>query len=153
MNRFQTNFLSNDSGAVTVDWVVLTAALVGLGLATMSVVSSGVEDVSGDIDSQLGQDHIIRTSFNYIPSFASIGMMNGFATGGACSQLPDGSTSCTPGYSEMTARYNMSDGTEWRQVTHTVDGQQPTVTWLDGDGDEVAAGDVPDIPDDLPSAF
>ena len=30
--------------AVTVDWVVLTAALVGLGLAVMAVVSGGVEE-------------------------------------------------------------------------------------------------------------
>ena len=44
------SFLSNESGAVTVDWVVLTAALVGLGLAVMSVVSGGLEDLSGDIE-------------------------------------------------------------------------------------------------------
>lgn len=52
------NFLADESGAVTVDWVVLTAALVGLGLAVMSVVSGGLEDLSGDINSQLEADHI-----------------------------------------------------------------------------------------------
>ena len=31
MSKFNT-FVTNDSGAVTVDWVVLTAGLVGLGL-------------------------------------------------------------------------------------------------------------------------
>jgi hypothetical protein len=46
-------FLTSESGAVTVDWVVLTAAIVGLGLATMAVVSGGVEDLSRDIDSEL----------------------------------------------------------------------------------------------------
>jgi Flp pilus assembly pilin Flp len=46
-------FLSDESGAVTVDWVVLTAAIVGLGLAVMSVVSGGVEDLSGDISTAL----------------------------------------------------------------------------------------------------
>jgi Flp pilus assembly pilin Flp len=51
-------FLSDESGAVTVDWVVLTAALVGLGLAVMSVVSTGLEDLSGDIQGQLEADHI-----------------------------------------------------------------------------------------------
>lgn len=56
------NFLREETGAVTVDWVVLTAALVGLGLATMAVVSSGVEDVSGDIDDQL-KGQVIKTSF------------------------------------------------------------------------------------------
>ncbi|OAN74595.1 hypothetical protein A8B78_03970 [Jannaschia sp. EhC01] len=47
------NFASNESGAVTVDWVVLTAALVGLGLAVMAVVSGGVEDLSTEISQGL----------------------------------------------------------------------------------------------------
>ena len=51
-SKFKT-FLSDESGAVTVDWVVLTAAIVGLGLAVMSVVSGGVEDLSGDISTAL----------------------------------------------------------------------------------------------------
>lgn len=53
-----TSFLSEESGAVTVDWVVLTAALVGLGLAVISVVSTGLEDLSGDIQGQLESDHV-----------------------------------------------------------------------------------------------
>ena len=56
-------FTSSESGAVTVDWVVLTAALVGLGLATMTVVSGGVSDLSTDIDTQLKSDGIIQTAF------------------------------------------------------------------------------------------
>lgn len=47
------NFALDDSGAVTVDWVVLTAALVGLGLAVMAVVSGGVENLSTDIGQSL----------------------------------------------------------------------------------------------------
>jgi len=46
-------FFSDESGAVTVDWVVLTAALVGLGLAVMSVVSGGIENLSTDIGQAL----------------------------------------------------------------------------------------------------
>ena len=46
-------FAKSESGAVTVDWVVLTAAIVGLGLAVMAVVSGGVEDLSGNISSTL----------------------------------------------------------------------------------------------------
>lgn len=52
------SFLNDESGAVTVDWVVLTAALVGLGLAVISVVSTGLEDLSGDIQGQLQNDHV-----------------------------------------------------------------------------------------------
>lgn len=46
-------FLASETGAVTVDWVVLTAALVGLGLAVMAVVSGGVENLSTDIATDL----------------------------------------------------------------------------------------------------
>ena len=56
-------FLRDETGAVTVDWVVLTAALVGLGLAVMGVVASGTEDLTGDIDEQLTDGSIIRTAF------------------------------------------------------------------------------------------
>lgn len=47
------SFLSSESGAVTVDWVVLTAAIVGLALAVMAVVSGGVENLSGDTAEEL----------------------------------------------------------------------------------------------------
>ncbi|MCU4654150.1 hypothetical protein N8I71_14995 [Roseibacterium sp. SDUM158016] len=55
-------FVSAESGAVTVDWVVLTAGIVGLGMATMGVVSGGVSDLSGDVDTQL-TDQEITTEF------------------------------------------------------------------------------------------
>ncbi len=55
-------FLNSESGAVTVDWVVLTAAIVGLGLAVMAVVSAGVENLSSDIETQL-TNQAITTSF------------------------------------------------------------------------------------------
>jgi hypothetical protein len=47
------HFAQSEDGAVTVDWVVLTAALVGLGLATMAVVSGGVEDLSDEVSVEL----------------------------------------------------------------------------------------------------
>ena len=50
---FLSSFVSSESGAVTVDWVVMSAALVGLGLATTAVVSGGIEDLSGDIRASL----------------------------------------------------------------------------------------------------
>ncbi len=39
------NFHNDESGAVTVDWVVLTAAIVGLGLAVVASVSGGVNSL------------------------------------------------------------------------------------------------------------
>ena len=65
-------FLTSESGAVTVDWVVLTAAIVGLGLAVMAVVSAGVEDLSNDIEGQLS-DQEITDSFTTTESGGSGG--------------------------------------------------------------------------------
>ncbi|MHA7888296.1 MULTISPECIES: hypothetical protein [Roseicyclus] len=53
MTNLIKNFAQSESGAVTVDWVVLTAALVGLGLAVMAVVSGGIQDLSGEIQASL----------------------------------------------------------------------------------------------------
>ena len=42
MIKFFKNFSKDEDGAVTVDWVVLTAAVVGLGIAGVSTVSTGI---------------------------------------------------------------------------------------------------------------
>lgn len=42
-------FLSDDSGAVTVDWVVLTAAIVGIAIAVIGLISGGIQDASNGI--------------------------------------------------------------------------------------------------------
>ncbi len=47
------NFHNDESGAVTVDWVVLTAAIVGLGLVVMSTVQTGLNDAASAIVSDL----------------------------------------------------------------------------------------------------
>ncbi|MFO7920038.1 pilus assembly protein [Rhodobacteraceae bacterium W635] len=55
-----SSFARSESGAVTVDWVVLTAALVGLGLAVTNTVSDGLESLSNEIRIQLESDHIVE---------------------------------------------------------------------------------------------
>ena len=52
------NFARDEDGAVTVDWVVLTAAIVGLGVAVMTSVSGGVGDLAGDISSSLSTQSV-----------------------------------------------------------------------------------------------
>ena len=46
-------FAADESGAVTVDWVVLTAAIVGLGIAVVASVRSGTTSVAEQIDNSL----------------------------------------------------------------------------------------------------
>ncbi|QXT39304.1 Flp family type IVb pilin [Gymnodinialimonas ceratoperidinii] len=64
MTNFIKNFAADESGAVTVDWVVLTAALVGLGLAVMAVVSGGVENLSTDIAQGLADTDPLTDPFD-----------------------------------------------------------------------------------------
>lgn len=53
LNIFKT-FKNEESGAVTVDWVVLTAAIVGLGLVVIQVVAPAVDTTSDSIATNLG---------------------------------------------------------------------------------------------------
>ena len=64
-------FAANESGAVTVDWVVLTAAIVGLGLAVVTSVSTGVGSVGTQISNALGSvrvDSIGTVGFSGTPA-------------------------------------------------------------------------------------
>ena len=46
-------FLGNDSGAVTVDWVVVAASVVGLGVGSVTVVRGGVTSLGSDVEESL----------------------------------------------------------------------------------------------------
>lgn len=52
LNIFKS-FKNDESGAVTVDWVVLTAAIVGLGMVVMTTVGGGIESLGGKIVTDL----------------------------------------------------------------------------------------------------
>ena len=54
MLRYKTNFLTSEDGAVTVDWVVLTGAIVGLGLVVMATVGGGVKSAAGGAATNIG---------------------------------------------------------------------------------------------------
>ncbi|MEM9797961.1 MAG: pilus assembly protein [Pseudomonadota bacterium] len=64
LNAIKT-FKNDESGAVTVDWVVLTAALVGLGLAVMAVVSQGIGNVTAQINNTLQTDHLATSAAGF----------------------------------------------------------------------------------------
>jgi Flp pilus assembly pilin Flp len=52
LNIFK-NFKNDESGAVTVDWVVLTAAIVGLGFVVMQTVSTGLTTAATTITTDI----------------------------------------------------------------------------------------------------
>lgn len=54
MIKFFKTFAKDEDGAVTVDWVVLTAAVVGLGIAGVAAVNTGVGQLAGKIGNEVG---------------------------------------------------------------------------------------------------
>jgi Flp pilus assembly pilin Flp len=54
MTKFSA-FLKDETGAVTVDWVVLTAAVVGLGLLIFTLIRPAVSSLAGSIATEMGE--------------------------------------------------------------------------------------------------
>jgi Flp pilus assembly pilin Flp len=52
--KLYKNFRDDESGAVTVDWVVLTAAIVGLAIAIGTVIFNQAGGIASAIDTELG---------------------------------------------------------------------------------------------------
>lgn len=53
MERFFKKFVKEDKGAVTVDWVVLTAGVVGLAAAVIGAIYDGNSDLASESGSYL----------------------------------------------------------------------------------------------------
>lgn len=51
--KLAKKFRAEEDGAVTVDWVVLTAAIVGLGIAVLTSVSGGTTSLADTISGEL----------------------------------------------------------------------------------------------------
>ena len=63
LNVFKS-FANDEAGAVTVDWVVLTAAIVGLGIVVMNSVGGGVTGLATATSTKIGQQ---TGSYNNTP--------------------------------------------------------------------------------------
>jgi Flp pilus assembly pilin Flp len=53
MIKFIKNFRKDENGAVTVDWVVLTAAVVALAAVAYNGISGGASGLAGTVNSTL----------------------------------------------------------------------------------------------------
>lgn len=125
-------FRQAESGAVTVDWVVLTAGLVGLGLAVMAVVSTGVQDTSTDVQAQLTNNEIIKTSFVTVPSVLEVTVLSEapniscpHPTYGTVSGMSDptqnvSDAGCSLNYIQNRWDYTLDDGTVVRMYAEDI---------------------------------
>lgn len=60
------NFLKNEDGAVTVDWVVLTGSVIGMGLVVVSLIAGGATDASGSVGAGLEAAQPVALDFNTV---------------------------------------------------------------------------------------
>ncbi len=60
MSNGLNQFLQDENGAVTVDWVVLTAMVVGLGIAVLTSVGNGTTTLADKVSS-----HMVSVDIGY----------------------------------------------------------------------------------------
>lgn len=58
MKRYLQKFLGGEDGAVTVDWVVLTAAIVGLAVAAVASAGDGVNTLASKISAGVADETV-----------------------------------------------------------------------------------------------
>jgi len=65
MARMLHKFLKSETGAVTVDWVVLSAAIVGMGVASVAAVQTGTTSLGAQVQSVLEDASITALELPY----------------------------------------------------------------------------------------
>ena len=142
-DRF-SRFVRSEDGAVTGDWVVMVAGVVGLGVATTLAVRTGA--------GALGQDVSVSLS---AASVADLGCLGGTGSDQwACYSGPTisaalwawgyvstpmcmaGAVSCPGEESVFNEAYEMSTGEIYNRESRTQDGVT-TITWTNGRGQVV----------------
>jgi Flp pilus assembly pilin Flp len=119
MGNMVREFWKAEAGAIAVDWTVLTGALVGLGIATIAIVSNGTETVSTGISDTLAGIILEAEDFLYLSGFddGPGDWLNGIVTdGGALGALlgPFGGTGGGIGTSKT---FDIPPGTETATFT------------------------------------
>jgi hypothetical protein len=58
MKAIKNFLLQNEDGAVTVDWVVLTGAIVGLSIGVISILADGPVNIGNKISDTVANQHV-----------------------------------------------------------------------------------------------
>lgn len=58
MKADMQKFLASEDGAVTVDWVVLTAAVIGLGMIVLMPIAYSADSVAENAGSSISSHHV-----------------------------------------------------------------------------------------------
>ncbi|MBL4873966.1 MAG: hypothetical protein JKY41_11405 [Rhodobacteraceae bacterium] len=114
-----TEFNENESGAVTVDWVVLTAAIVGIAIAVIALVSGGVEDASGGINDELVVASNFSSAFDPTTTIWSGKSANDYLAEGSSTAGNLGNSGANYGWATTYAAADAPDGYNFDNPLHT----------------------------------
>jgi len=64
ISKMLERFSIDESGAVTVDWVVLTAGIVGLGLVVLGTTAGGITEASVNVAADIQSKQAAATDLN-----------------------------------------------------------------------------------------
>jgi hypothetical protein len=136
-------FLVDETGAVTVDWVVLTAATIGLGAAAAASIGPGMTTLATTTETALG-DTTIASYLPAAPYVVALPRPDRTEVAESCPPRGKGlpAPTCTPAMVIIIAQLSMSDGTVWRKVSTTIDGRGTIIVYTDSNGNEVDAPEI-----------
>ncbi|PIV73563.1 MAG: hypothetical protein COW55_12720 [Rhodobacteraceae bacterium CG17_big_fil_post_rev_8_21_14_2_50_65_11] len=136
-------FILSESGAVTTDYVMLSASVVGLGIAVVSSTSMGVETLANDINAALTGE-IVNASFARSSYFDDFESGAGFWVGGQTDDSEDayggilGPYGGTDGVEAVTRTYDLMSGYDMAVVEfdlHAIDSwdNEDFIVFIDGE--------------------
>ena len=134
-------FIENEAGAVTVDYTVFVAGLVGLGFAVVSLILPSINNGANDIATSLS-----NTPTVWQVTMAGIGFDFWRDDSPPCDTAP-----CTQ-VNTLVITYEDSQGNEFSYEETYTDGVLSGTAWFDNDGNEMNAAFV-NVPDDLPYLY
>jgi Flp pilus assembly pilin Flp len=76
------DFIENEDGATTVDWVVLTSGATGMAIAVAALVSGGIENLSTDIGASMSDYEISGEFTQFVAQILAANDFTGAAVGG-----------------------------------------------------------------------
>jgi len=135
-----TSFQKDESGAITVDWVVMTAAVIGLTLATAAAVATGI---SGNVDNTAAQltGQEISTSFGTDAGLTTA--FNGMTTNDYITYgqgIAPGNNGAVYGLATQLAQENAPDGYNFDNPLH--ESSSNNLVYTSNDGQNYSIGGV-----------
>ena len=85
MYKFIRRFSRDEDGAVTVDWVVLTALIIGIGSALYLAIASATNSYGGNVNTALTSSTVSTGDNDSAGGFTVAGTAGGGSSGGGSS--------------------------------------------------------------------